>query len=55
MARNPVNRGARNTRGNRNNRANQMNPNNDAYWKARGHDKKPIGRDKASSTRKNTD
>jgi len=48
-----VNRGERNTRDSRNNRANQLNPNNDAYWKARGHDKKPSGRNKALSTWKN--
>ena len=24
-----------------NNRANQMNPNNDAYWTARGYDERP--------------
>ena len=53
MARKPAKRGERNTGGNRNNRANQLNPNNNAYWKARGHEKKPIERNKASSTRKN--
>lgn len=52
MARKSVNRGERNTHGNRNNRANQLNPNNGAYWKARGHDKKPSDRNQASSTRK---
>ena len=26
---------------NRDNRANQMNPNNDAFWQARGLDKRP--------------
>lgn len=25
----------------RDNHANQMNPNNDAYWQARGHDARP--------------
>ena len=25
----------------RNNHTNQMNPNNDAYWQARGHDARP--------------
>ena len=53
MARKPVNRGGRNTRAARNNRANQLNPNNDAYLKARGHNKKPSDRNQASSTRKN--
>ena len=53
MARKPVKRGEGNTRGNHNNCANQLNPNNNAYWKARGHDKKPSDRNKASSTRKN--
>ena len=47
-----VNHGGQNTRAARNNRANQLNPNNDAYRKARGHEKKPSGRNQASSTRK---
>ena len=28
-------------RDDRNNHANQMNPNNDAYWQARGHNERP--------------
>ena len=28
-------------RDNRNNHANQMNPNNDAYWQARGYNERP--------------
>lgn len=55
MARKPVNRGKQNTRADRDNRANQLNPNNDAYRKAREHDKKPSDRNQASSTRKNKD
>ena len=53
MARKPVKHRERNARGNRNNRANQLNPNNNAYWKARRHERKPSDRNKASSTRKN--
>ena len=50
-----INHEKRNTHDTRNNRANQLNPNNDAYWKARGYDKKPSDRNRVSSTRKNTD
>ena len=39
----------KNIQGNLNNRANQLNPNNDAYWKSRGHDKKPSDRNNATS------
>lgn len=53
MSRKRVDRGTRNTREVHNNRANQLNPNNDAYWKVRGHEKKPSERNQASSTRKN--
>lgn len=28
-------------RGHRNNHSNQMNPNNDAYWQARGYNERP--------------
>jgi hypothetical protein len=52
MAKKHVNRREQNTHGNRDNRANQLNPNNDGYWKARGHENKPSNRNKASSTRK---
>ena len=44
-----------NARRNRDNRANQLNPNNNAYWKARGHDKRPSNRNNVSSRRKNSD
>ena len=30
-----------NSKDERDNRANQMNPNNDAYWQARGYDERP--------------
>lgn len=30
-----------NSRLDRNNRSDQLNPNNDAYWKSRGHDRRP--------------
>ena len=43
---------ARNTHGDRDNRANQLNPNNDAYWKSRGHDEKPNDKSKASTKTK---
>ena len=52
MAKKRVNSGEQNTRGTRDNRANQLNPNNDAYWRSRGHDNKPIEKNKTSSTRK---
>lgn len=55
MSRTLVDRGRQKTREAHNNRANQLNPNNDAYWKARGHEKKPSERNQASSTRKNKD
>lgn len=28
----------------RDNRSNQLNPNNDAYWKSRGYEHKPINK-----------
>ena len=43
----------RDARSNHENRANQLNPNNDAYWKSRGHDKRPREKNNASSTKKN--
>lgn len=52
MAKKHVNNGRRNTQSNRANRANQLNPNNDAYWKSRGRDGKPIDRNNAPSKRK---
>ena len=41
MAKKQANGGNQNDQGHRDNRANQLNPNNDAYWKSRGHDGKP--------------
>ena len=48
-----VNSRKRNTRSYHNNRANQLNPNNDAYWKLRGHDEKPNDRNNTPSAKKN--
>ena len=36
-------------KGDTNNRANQMNPNNEAYWTARGYDERPPDWDERSS------
>ena len=44
MAKERVDSRNQNTRGNLNNHANQLNPNNEAHWKSRGHDNKPIDR-----------
>lgn len=52
MAKKRVNNEEQNTRNTRDNRANQLNPNNDAYWKSRGYDNNPIGKNKTSSSRK---
>ena len=52
MVKKHVNDRGRNTRGNRDNRANQLNPNNDAYWKARGHNRKPSDRNNVAPARK---
>lgn len=53
MAKKHANSGIQNVQGNRDNRANQLNPNNDAYWKSRGYDKKPSDKNNASATKKN--
>ena len=37
-----VNGRNQNTRSNLDNRSRQLNPNHDAYWRSRGHNKKPI-------------
>ena len=50
MAKKHADSGERNACSNHDNRANQLNPNNDAYWKSRGYDKRPIN--KKPSTRK---
>ncbi len=34
----------RKTKLERDNRSNQLNPNNDAYWKSRGYEDKPINK-----------
>lgn len=52
MPKKQVKNGKRNTRSVYNNRANQLNPNNDAYWKSRGHDGKPCDKNNTSSTKK---
>ena len=53
MAKKRVNGGDQSTRNNRDNRADQLNPNNDAYWKSRGYDKRPSDKNNASSRKKN--
>ena len=55
MAKKHVNDRARNTQDNRDNRANQLNPNNNAYWKTRGYDRKPGDRSNARPKRENKD
>ena len=55
MAKKHANSEDRNARSNHDNRANQMNLNNDAYWTSRGYDKRPNGKNKVSSTKKNKD
>ena len=52
MAKKRVNSRNQNTRGNFDNRANQLNPNNDAYWKSRGHDRRPSDKNNTSSEKK---
>lgn len=52
MAKKHVNNQRRKTQGSCDNRANQLNPNNNAYWKARGHDKRSSYRNNAPSAKK---
>ena len=52
MVEKPAKGRMRNTRDTLNNRANQLNPNNDAYWQSRGHDKRPRDKNNAPATRK---